>query len=51
MPYTLRLCLDTAYFAQTKKIIIKSTVDKEKVGWNSTVRPMNSAKKCSRAHE
>ena len=50
--------LGTAYLAETKKKFAKSSVNKGKSNWNnkvrlinSTVRPMNSTKKCNKTHE
>ena len=41
-----RVCLDTAYFIKTKKLIIESTVDKGKNQLNQYSGGMNSTKKC-----
>ena len=43
----LKVCLDTAYFAETEKLLLKVVYIKVKISWNSTVRTMNSVQKCS----
>ena len=47
----LRVYLDTAYFVETEKLLLKVMYIKVKTSWNSTVKTMNSVKKCSGAHE
>ena len=47
----LRVCLNTAYVAETKKLLLKVLLIKVKVSWNSIVRSINSAKKCSEVHK
>ena len=40
-----KVCLDTAYFAKTKNLLLKVLYIKIKISWNSTVGLMNSTKK------
>ena len=41
-----RVCLESVYFAKTENFLLKVLEKKVKVSWNSTVRPINSIKKC-----
>ena len=47
----VRVYLGSTYFAETENFLLNVLYIKAKISWNSTVRFINSTKKCSETHE
>ena len=43
--------MDTVYFTEIEKLLLKVLYIKVKVSWNSTVGHINSAKKCNKIYK
>ena len=49
--YSFKVCLNTAYFAETENLLLKVLYIKVKVSWNNIMRPINSTKKYNKTYE